>query len=296
MGRASALFLAAVLAAAAAFKLRSPGTAEAAVRRLLPANVVRAHRRLAAQSGRVVAGVELVVAAGLAAGWRAATVAAVALCAGFVVVVAVALARGAGCGCWGSLSPDRAGGAEAGRAVALLGVAVIAAARRDASASTSAAATVVMVAALAATTVAAATAGDLLLRGRLPRPKSAPARPSARDVAAWPWSSARTLRRWHNAPEVRAALEALGPAATRLEWRDAVVYVRGAGTRWAYVQGPRVQLSIVQERAAPPVASGFDFDAFAPPAPADRGRADERAVGTEAGGDDPGPPRELEAR
>jgi hypothetical protein len=70
-----------------------------------------------------VVGVALV----LVTGWAGVAVAAVAvaLFASFVVVVVLAIRRGQACGCWASLSEGPAGGAELGRAVALVAAALV---------------------------------------------------------------------------------------------------------------------------------------------------------------------------
>ncbi len=293
----SGFFLAAVLAAAAVVKLRSPGALELAARRVLRPRLYNAHRQLVAQAARIIAGIELVVAIALIAGPRpvevAGSVGAVVLCVGFVVVVGVAVARGVGCGCWGSFSTTQAGGAELARAatLAVLAVAHLAGVAATGHGHARGFTALAVGLGLAALTVAASHMGAALLHKRLPLPKYLAPRlgrdptavdrivafllaadPRVRSLAGqppetplWPWAARATLARWRQTPEVLAVIAQLGAAAGRLRWRDVVVYRAGGGPRRALVTGVRVQLSAREDPDGTIVASGLDLATLAPP-------------------------------
>lgn len=126
-----ALVLAAVLVVAGVIKLVEPRYVAAAMRRISDGVARRAARRgaEARRAGRVVGGVETIAGLALVIVTGDASVAVAAFAtlvfAAFVVVVIAAIRRGASCGCWASLSEGPAGGAELGRALALVAGGVV---------------------------------------------------------------------------------------------------------------------------------------------------------------------------
>jgi hypothetical protein len=123
--------LAAVLIVAGVIKVVEPRYVAAALRRISREIAMRAARseKEARRAGRTVGVVETLVGSALllVTGWPGIVVAAVAvvLFGSFVVVVDLAIRRGVACGCWASLSEGPAGGAELGRAGALVAGAVV---------------------------------------------------------------------------------------------------------------------------------------------------------------------------
>jgi hypothetical protein len=126
-----AALLAAVLIVAGVIKVVEPRYIAAALRRISAAIARRAARsdKDARRAGRTIGAVETAVGVALllVTGWFGVAVAAlaVALFASFVAVVILAVRRGAACGCWASLSEGPAGGAEIGRAGALVAAAAV---------------------------------------------------------------------------------------------------------------------------------------------------------------------------
>lgn len=126
-----AALLAVVLTIAGVIKIVEPRYVAAALRRVSGTVARRAARseKDARRAGRTIGVVEtaLGLALVLVTGWASVAVAvvAVALCASFVVAVVLAIRRGQACGCWASLSEGPAGGAELGRAVALVAAALV---------------------------------------------------------------------------------------------------------------------------------------------------------------------------
>ncbi|MDQ1426323.1 MAG: Methylamine utilization protein MauE [Acidimicrobiaceae bacterium] len=126
-----ATLLAALLIVAGVIKLVEPRYVAAALRRISARVAMRAAHsdKEARRAGRTIGAVETLVALALVVvtGWPAVVVAAVAVAVfgSFVVVVGMAVRRGTACGCWASLSEGPAGGAELGRAVALVAAAVV---------------------------------------------------------------------------------------------------------------------------------------------------------------------------
>ena len=125
------MLLATVLLVAGVIKIVEPRYVAAALRRVSSAIARRAARseRLAFRAGRAVGLLETVVGLALAVVTGAPTIVVAAVAAmlfgSFLVVVILAVRRGVACGCWASLSEGPAGGAEVGRAVALVGVALV---------------------------------------------------------------------------------------------------------------------------------------------------------------------------
>src|SRR4029453_12245134 len=123
--------LAAVLIVAGVIKIVAPAYVGAALRRVSKSFARRAARdpQEARRAGRTIGVVETSVGIALllASGGLGVAVAVVAvtLFASFAVFVGLAIRRGSACGCWATLSEGPAGGAELGRAGALLAAALV---------------------------------------------------------------------------------------------------------------------------------------------------------------------------
>jgi len=259
---AAAGVFALLLVLAGMAKLVAPVEFPRTAGRVLPPSWSTRHPRFVAQSGRLTAVVELVAAPVVAAGGVIGAGVACVLSVVFGGAVFLARRRGASCGCWGSLSPGQAGGAEIGRAVVLVAMTGAALAGRLAGAAPEwRPATALAAVALCGTLVAAGHVGGRLISSPgKPRTRAGRRRPVVgfllaappeRPVAAlgrplWPVRNHRTLRRWQADGRVRTELARLG--MPQLAWRRAVVYEHGAERR-ALINGEGVQL-VVSEVAA----------------------------------------------
>jgi hypothetical protein len=251
-----------VLVLASAAKLHRPIAIAGASVRVLPAQWVRRHPHVVAQSGRVLAFFELGVAPAVALIPVAGTAIACGLGAVFVVAVVLAQHRGASCGCWGSLVPGHAGGAELARSAGLLGLAGVGLGLDLVGAGRAwDPATVALVVAFVAALVVLGHIGarwsdrgepiehglvGVLLAVR----RSAPA---ARQRPLWPWSNRRVVARWRDDVTIVGAINRLGPAAIGLRW-DLMVVREDTEQRRGAVSNDAVSLTITEatRRDSPP--------------------------------------------
>jgi hypothetical protein len=249
---------------AAIAKLTSPGDFGRTVSRVLPFRWCDRHPHLVAQSGRLVAVAELAAAPVVVFAGTAGAVLAVLLGLIFGAAVVQARRRGASCGCWGSLSPGQAGGAEVARAGVLIAMAAGAlGARLDGAAGEWGPDTLVGAAALVVVLVVAGHVGARV--GPAAGGPGVPARGGRRIVAfllagtaagpvggrpLWPWQNHRTLRRWRAESRVRGELERVGARPADLDWRRAIVR-RSGSERRVVVVGARVRLVISEGSGLP---------------------------------------------
>lgn len=255
-----------LLCLAAVAKLASPAEFATAVTRVLPRPWWVDHPRLVAQSARITALAEVLMAPIVVFGGVPGAALATVLAILFVTVVWRALKRGASCGCWGSFSPSQTGGAELVRATALAVICATVFAvmlngvRPTLEPPAVGAAALILVALVAISHLGAS------LRRSKPKVET-PAR-DIRGVVAWlvlaaptsvrnslperplwPWQNLRTLRRWQATSLVADELARVDAEITELSWHDAVVRQIGAERR-ALIVGSRVHL-LVSETKGP---------------------------------------------